>query len=217
MSKDHIPSDFGRPSGYKSDLEVAETGQMVKSINTSFGSKNHNAYIIRKDSTHEHFYYNPKEQKSGWHGHLYETRNNKIPQNVKPNGDNNMQKSNSFLENIKVDKATRNRCDDAGRKAARNMNNNQSVKNSHKEGGMERGDAGPASHGREGGAYKSGEAQSHNGAKSGQSASNSGHGTANGGHGDSNGGHGASGGGHGGAGGGHGGSGGGHGSAGGGH
>lgn len=63
MSKDHIPSDFGRPSGYKSDLEVAETGQMVKSINTSFGSKNHNAYIMRKDSTHEHFYYNPKIRK----------------------------------------------------------------------------------------------------------------------------------------------------------
>lgn len=53
MSKDHIPSDFGRPSGYKSDLEIAETGSKVKSINTSFGSKNHNAYIMRTDKTHE--------------------------------------------------------------------------------------------------------------------------------------------------------------------
>lgn len=35
MSKDHKPSDFARPSGYKSDLEVGETGPDVKSINTS--------------------------------------------------------------------------------------------------------------------------------------------------------------------------------------
>lgn len=206
MSKDHIPSAFGRPSGYKSDLEVAETGQMVKSINTSFGSKNHNAYIMRKDSTHEHFYYNPKNQKSGWHGHLYETRNNKIPQNVKQNGDNNMQKSNSFLESLKVDQATIDRCNEASKNAAKN-NNNHASKNTSNEGGRERGDTGPASHGREGGAYKHGDSNSsHNGSDSSHSsASNtsSGH-NSSGGHGISgqgsggqgSGGHGSSGGGH---------------------
>lgn len=206
LSKDHIPSDFGRPSGYKSDLEVAETGQMVKSINTSFGSKNHNAYIMRKDSTHEHFYYNPKEQKSGWHGHLYETRNNKIPQNVKQNGDNNMQKSNSFLESLKVDQATIDRCNEASKNVAKN-NNNHSSKNISNEGGRERGDTGPASHGRESGAYKHGDSNSsHNGSDSSHSsASNtsSGH-NSSGGHGISgqgsggqgSGGHGSSGGGH---------------------
>lgn len=80
MSKDHVPSDFARESGYKSDLEIAETGPMVKSINTSFGSMNHNAYIMRSDGTHEHFYYSPKDGKSGWHGSSWETHNNH-PQN----------------------------------------------------------------------------------------------------------------------------------------
>ncbi len=216
MSKDHTPGGFSRKSGYKSDLEIAETGKNVKSVNTSFGSRNHNAYIHLTNKTHEHFYYDPAKCKSGWHGAQYETRNNHPNRNNTDNGEKKMERSNEFLESLKVDKATINRCNEEGRKAARNMNNNQSAKNSHKEGGMERGDTGPASHGREGGAYKSGEAQSHNGAKSGQSASNGGHGTANGGQGSSGGGHGSSGGGHGGSGGGHGGSGG-HGGAGGGH
>lgn len=206
MSKDHIPSDFGRTSGYKSDLEVAETGQMVKSINTSFGSKNHNAYVMRKDGAHEHFYYNPKNQKSGWHGHLYETRNNKIPQNVKQNGDNNMQKSNSFLESLKVDQATIDRCNEASKNAEKN-NNNHASKNTSNEGGLERGDTGPASHGREGGAYKHGDSSSsHNSSDSGHSSTSNasaGH-NSSGGHGNSgqgsggqgSGGHGSSGGGH---------------------
>lgn len=200
MSKDHIPSDFGRSSGYKSDLEVAETGDMVKAINTSFGSKNHNAYIMRKDSTHEHFYYNPQNQKSGWHGHLYETRNNRIPENIKQNGDNNMQK-NSFLEGLKVDQATIDRCNEASKNATKN-NNNHASKNTSNEGGRERGDTGPASQGREGGAYKSGDnISSHNSSSSHSAASNasSGHTSSSGGHGNSGqvgSGHGSSGGGH---------------------
>lgn len=68
MSKDHSPGGFDRSNGYKSDIEVAETGPMVKSVNTSFGSKNHNVYVMRTDKTHEHFYYNPQTLKSGWHG-----------------------------------------------------------------------------------------------------------------------------------------------------
>lgn len=177
MSKDHTPSGFDRPSGYKSDLEVAETGPMVKSVNTSFGSKNHNAYIMRTDKTHEHFYYNPQTQKSGWHGNNYETRNNH-PQlqtnaNVKSNGGNTMNRSNSFIESLKVDQATIDRCNVVSRNAAKNANT-QSGKTTVDDGGRDRGDSGPGSLGRE------------SGNKSGESAS--GHEGANGGHG-SEGGH----------------------------
>ena len=155
MSKDHIPSDFGRPSGYKSDLEIAETSSKVKSINTSFGSKNHNAYIMRTDKTHEHFYYNPQTQKSGWHGHNYETRNNH-PQLKK--GETNMEKSNSFIEGLKVDQATINRCNEVSRNATQKTNV-QNTRSQSIDGGRERGDSGPGSLGRESG-YKSGESNS---------------------------------------------------------
>ena len=204
MSKVHTPSDFSRPSGYKSDLEIAEISPMTKSVNTSFGSENHNAYIMRKDSTHEHFYYNPKNQKSGWHGHLYETRNNKIPQNVKQNGDKNMPKTNSFLESLKVDQATIDRCNDASKNAAKN-NSNHSTKSTSNEGGRERGDTGPASQGREGGAYKPGDSNSsHSSAPTASAGHNSSGGHGNSGQGSGgqgsggqgSGGHGSSGGGH---------------------
>lgn len=190
MSKDHIPSDFGRPSGYKSDLEIAETGSKVKSINTSFGSRNHNAYIMRRDSTHEHFYYNPATQKSGWHGHNYETHNNH-PQlnneNVDKKGEAKMEKSNSFLESIKVDQATIDRCNDVSKNAAKNANV-QNTKSTSVDAGRERGDSGPGNLGRESG-YKTGDStSSHEGSNNGHSSegtgtsghSNSGEGTSGG-------------------------------------
>jgi len=176
MSKDHIPSDFGRPSGYRSDLEIAETGSKVKSINTSFGSRNHNAYIMRTDKTHEHFYYNPQTQKSGWHGHNYETRNNH-PQlnseNAGKKGETNMEKSNSFIQSLKVDQATLERCNEVSKNAAKNANV-QSPKSQSVDGGRERGDSGPGSLGRESG-YKSGESTSgHEGDSNGHSSNSDG-------------------------------------------
>ena len=174
MSKDHVPSDFARESGYKSDLEIAETGPMVKSINTSFGSKNHNAYIHRSDGTHEHFYYSPKDGKSGWHGSNWETHNNhpKDQSTVLNNeGEKNMDK-NSFLESIKADKATVDRCNEVSRNAAKNATNTHS--NSSDAGGRERGDSGPGSLGRESG-NKSGPSSAHSTAGEGQGSR--GHGT----------------------------------------
>lgn len=153
MSKDHVPSDFSRSSGYKSDLEKAETGPMVKLVNTSFGSKNHNAYIMRSDGTHEHFYYSPKTQKSGWHGHKYPTRNNHPDQQTrtKSEGDKSMDKNNSFFESIKADKATLARLNEVSKNAAKNANIQTGKKNGTDNGGRERGDSGPLSHGRESG------------------------------------------------------------------
>lgn len=152
MSKDHVPSDFSRSSGYKSDLERAETGSMVKSINTSFGSKNHNAYIMRSDGTHEHFYYSPKTQKSGWHGHKYPTKNNHPDLQSKAEGAKDME-INSFLESIKADKATLARLNDVSKNAAQNANTQAGKKSGHDGGGRERGDSSnaPLSQGRESG------------------------------------------------------------------
>ena len=153
MSKDHVPSDFSRSSGYKSDLEKAETGPMVKSVNTSFGSKNHNAYIMRSDGTHEHFYYSPKTQKSGWHGHKYPTRNNHPDQQTrtKSEGAKSMDKSNNFFKSIKADKATLARLNEVSKNASKNANTKTGNKNGTDNGGRERGDTGPLSQGRESG------------------------------------------------------------------
>lgn len=186
MGKDHTPSGFNRPSGYQSDLEVAETGPMVKSVNTSFGSKNHNAYIMRTDKTHEHFFYDPQTQRSGWHGSNYETRNNH-PQlvantNLQTKGGKNMERSNSFIESLKVDQATINRCNDVSRNAAKNANM-QSGKTSGDDGGRDRGDSGPGSLGREPG-NKSGEGvrehEGINGGHGGPSQGAGGHGSCGG-------------------------------------
>ncbi len=175
MSKDHIPSDFGRSSGYKSDLEIAETSPEAKSINTSFGSKNHNAYVMRTDSTHEHFYYNPQTQKSGWHGHNYETHNNHPhlnSENAGLKGETTMEKSNSFIESIKADQATIERCNEVSKNAAQKANM-QSTRTQNTDGGRERGDSGPGNLGRESG-YKSGEnVSAHEGNNNGHSSNNS--------------------------------------------
>ncbi len=73
MGKDHKPGTFERED-YESDLEVSEkTGTRV---NTSFGSNNHNVYVHNNEGTHEHFFYDPNTQKSGWHGANYPTKSN---------------------------------------------------------------------------------------------------------------------------------------------
>ena len=195
MSKDHTPSDFNRSSGYRSDLEVAETGPKVKSINTSFGSKNHNAYVMRRDGTHEHFYYNPQNQKSGWHGHNWETHNNHPNNQTNYKGEKTMDR-NAFIESIKADKATIQRCNEVSRNAAERSHDNSDSSKAHDSGGYERGDSGPMSEGREPG-YKCDQSNAHNSSgdahSSGQASSGHGEG-AHGTGGHTSGGHGGNGG-----------------------
>lgn len=74
MAKNHAPGGFDRPSGYKSDLEVAE--ERGTRINTSFGSQNHNVYVHNAEHTHEHFWYDPATGVSGYHGENVPTRSN---------------------------------------------------------------------------------------------------------------------------------------------
>lgn len=114
----------------------------------------------------------------------------------------------SFVESIKADKATIDRCNEVSKNAAKNMNNQSGKKGGLDNGGRERGDTGPMSHGREsgnkGGTAPSPHGSSGEGHSSGGQASSSGHssgGSGTGGHGSGGqggGGHGSSGGGQGG-------------------
>lgn len=74
MAKDHTPGGFDRPSGYKSDLEIAE--ENGTRVNTSFGSQNHNVYVHNDEHTHEHFWYDPDTCSSGYHGANVPTKSN---------------------------------------------------------------------------------------------------------------------------------------------
>ena len=157
MSKDHSPGTFSRPCGYQSDLEIAESGPMVKSVNTSFGSQNHNSYIMLKDGTHEHFYYDPSTQRSGWHGNNYATRNNHPKSQVKSESSTDKQggmkmernefiertsqrepsqtrggrymERNEFIERLKVDQQTIQKCNDISMNAAKNADQQSSKTN----------------------------------------------------------------------------------------
>ena len=182
MGKDHKPTDVSKINGYITEIDYAESESMVKRVNTSFGSQNHNVYIHRDDGTHEHFYYAPERCRSGWHGNNWETRSNHPnihaktssqfsdgaqPLNPKDQGKGNDMEKNSFIESIKVDKATIDRCNEVSLSASKNANaqsENQvnTISDTHNSrvgaldyGGREVGDMGPASLGRESG-YKEG-------------------------------------------------------------
>lgn len=76
MSKDHKPGGFVRmDNDYRSDLEIAEMERGTR-INTSFSSGNANVYVHNAEHTHEHFWYEPANLSSGWHGENWETHNN---------------------------------------------------------------------------------------------------------------------------------------------
>ena len=226
MAKDHSPGGFNRSVDYRSDLEIAETQPNIKSINTSFGSKNHNAYVMLKEGNHEHFFYAPATQKSGWHGANYPTKNNHpknlAVQNSSAKKGEQSSMSNAFLDSLKADQATIDKCNEVSKNWAKNHENQQTKSAQPKDtGGRERGEG---RFGRESG-YKTGEVNA-SPTKSGQNSnsqgdstggqspsghSSAGHSPSSGGHTGSSGGHSGSGSGHGGSGDGHGGSGGGHG------
>lgn len=63
----------------------------------------------------------------------------------------------SFLDSIRVDQATIDRCNEASKQASQNAENSSGKKSGVDDGGYERGDTGPASQGREPG-FKWGEA-----------------------------------------------------------
>ena len=76
LSKDHKPGGFVRmDNDYRSDLEIAEMERGTR-INTSFSSGNANVYVHNAEHTHEHFWYDPANLSSGWHGENWATHNN---------------------------------------------------------------------------------------------------------------------------------------------
>lgn len=212
----HKPIDGKYDLGHKPGHEFwreAEKAEKEGLTQEQFNNRMNNPDLYHIENPHEnrsHSHEMPKTQ----------TKNNtSLNENISNKGENPSMEKNGFLESIKADKATIDRCNEVSKKAAKNMNSQSGKKGGLDNGGRERGDTGPMSHGREGGnkggsapAFhsSSGEGHSSNGQggspghSSGGQASSSGHSsgsTGTGGHGSGGqggGGHGSSSGGHGG-------------------
>ena len=149
MAKDHRPDTLHRPSGYESDLELAE--KTAARVNTSFGSRNHNVYIHNRQGTHEHFFYDPATARSGWHGANYPTRSNHPQGSRDPpapsagtSKEASMQDREQFLARIRCDPATIAKIEAASKNRPASRK-----KAALDDGGRERGDEGPGRLGRE--------------------------------------------------------------------
>ena len=184
--------DLGHKPGHEFWRE-AEKAEKEGLTQDQFNNRMNNPDLYHIESPHEnrsHSHEMPKAQ----------AKNNIQPQRNANKGEKPAMDKNEFLERIKVDKATIEKTNQVSKNAAKNMNNQFGKKSGQDNGGRERGDTGPMSHGREGG-YKGGTVpSSHSSSSNGQSSSY-GHGTGSsgtGGHGSGgqggSGGHGSSGG-----------------------
>ncbi len=203
--------DLGHKPGHEFWRE-AEKSEKEGLTQEQFNNRMNNPDLYHIESPHEnrsHSHEMPKTQ----------INNNMQTHNNADKGGKTAVERYSFLESIKADKATIDRCNEVSKNAAKNMNNQSSKKGGLDNGGRERGDTGPMSHGRESGNKggtapsshsSSGEGHSSDGQggspghSSGSQASSSGHSSGSsgtGGHGSGGqggGGHGSSGGGQGG-------------------
>lgn len=202
--------DLGHKPGHEFWRE-AERAEKEGLTQEQFNNRMNNPDLYHIESPHEnrsHSHEMPKTQINNTQAH-----------NNADNGGKQAVDRYSFVESIKADKATIDRCNEVSKNAAKNMNNQSGKKGGLDNGGRERGDTGPMSHGRESGNKggtapsshsSSGEGHSSNGQggspghSSGGQASSSGHSSGSsgtGGHGSGGqggGGHGSSGGGQGG-------------------
>lgn len=200
----HKPIDGKYDLGHKPGHEFwreAEKAEKQGLTQEQFNNRMNNPDLYHIESPHEnrsHSHEMPKTQ----------TNNNIQSHNSAEKGGKQTMDRYSFVESIKADKATIDRCNEVSKNAAKNMNNQSGKKGGLDNGGRERGDTGPMSHGREsgnkGGTAPSSHGSSGEGHSSGGQASSSGHssgGSGTGGHGSGGqggGGHGSSGGGQGG-------------------
>lgn len=202
--------DLGHKPGHEFWRE-AEKAEKEGLTQEQFNNRMNNPDLYHIESPHEnrsHSHEMPKTQ----------INNNMQTHNNADKGGKTAVERYSFLESIKAD-TTIDRCNEVSKNAAKNMSNQSSKKGGLDNGGRERGDTGPMSHGRESGNKggtapsshsSSGEGHSSNGQggspghSSGSQASSSGHSSGSsgtGGHGSGGqggGGHGSSGGGQGG-------------------
>lgn len=174
--------DLGHKPGHEFWRE-AEKAEKEGLTQEQFNNRMNNPDLYHIESPHEnrsHSHEMPKTQ----------INNNMQTHNNADKGGKTAVERYSFLESIKADKATIDRCNEVSKNAAKNMNNQSGKKGGLDNGGRERGDTGPMSHGRESGNKggtapsshsSSGEGHSSNGQggspghSSGSQASSSGH------------------------------------------
>lgn len=200
----HKPIDGKYDLGHKPGHEFwreAEKAEKQGLTQEQFNNRMNNPDLYHIESPHEnrsHSHEMPKTQ----------TNNNIQSHNSAEKGGKQTMDRYSFVESIKADKATIDRCNEVSKNAAKNMNNQSGKKGGLDNEGRERGDTGPMSHGREsgnkGGTAPSSHSSSGEGHSSGGQASSSGHSSGSSGTrghgsgGQGGGGHGSSGGGQGG-------------------
>ena len=163
----HKPIDGKYDLGHKPGHEFwreAEKAEKQGLTQEQFNNRMNNPDLYHIESPHEnrsHSHEMPKAQ----------AKNNTQTQSNADKGGKPVMDKNAFLERIKVDKATIEKTNQVSKNAAKNMNNQFGKKSGQDNGGRERGDTGPMSHGREGG-YKGGSVpSSHSSSISGQSPS----------------------------------------------
>lgn len=197
----HKPIDCKYDLGHKPGHEFwreAEKAEKEGLTQEQFNSRMNNPDLYHIESPHE----------NRSHSHEMPKSNDSQMINKPDKGGKTMDR-NEFINSIKVSKTTVDNCNQVSKNAAKTMNNQSGKKNGQDNGGRERGDNGPMSHGREGG-NKGGPAptqsSSNGGHNSNGQAASSGHssaGTTSGGGHSNGGGHGSAGQGNGGHGGGH--------------
>lgn len=177
--------DLGHKPGHEFWRE-AEKAEKEGLTQEQFNNRMNNPDLYHIESPHEnrsHSHEMPKAQ----------TNNNTQAHNNADKGGKPTVGKNEFLDSIKVDQATIDKTNQVSKNAAKNMNNQSGKKGGLDNGGRERGDIGPMSHGRESGNKggpapsphsSSSEGHSSNGQggshghSSGGQASSSGHGSA---------------------------------------
>lgn len=166
----HKPIDGKYDLGHKPGHEFwreAEKAEKEGLTQDQFNNRMNNPDLYHIESPHEnrsHSHEMPKAQAKN---------NTQTQRNANKGGKPAMDK-NEFLERIKVDKATIEKTNQVTKNAAKNMSNQFGKKSGQDNGGRERGDIGPLSHGREGG-YKGGVASSSHSSSSGGQSPPSGH------------------------------------------
>lgn len=135
--------DLGHKPGHEFWREV-EKAEKEGLTQERFNNRMNNPDLYHIESPHEnrsHSHEMPKTQ----------TNNNIQSHNSAEKGGKQTMDRYSFVESIKADKATIDRCNEVSKNAAKNMNNQTGKRSGEDNGGRERGDTGPMSHGRESG------------------------------------------------------------------
>ena len=151
----HKPIDGKYDLGHKPGHEFwreAEKAEKEGLTQEQFNNRMNNPDLYHIESPHEN------------RSHSHEMPKTQINNNMQTHynadkGGKTAVERYSFLESIKADKATIDRCNEVSKNAAKNMNTHSGKKGGLDNGGRERGDTGPMSHGRESG-NKSGAAPS---------------------------------------------------------